>query len=46
MRAITTIVDCEKLVARVMVEGAAQDLYEGSQLTKVYNGDYSLSDKG
>ncbi len=34
--AITTIVDCGKLVTRVTVEGAAQDLYEGSQLPKVY----------
>ena len=45
-RAITTIIDCGKLVARVTVEGAARDLYEGSQLPKVYHGGYSPSDKG
>ncbi len=38
VRAITAIVDHGKLVARVTVEGAAQKLYEGSQLPKVYNG--------
>ncbi len=41
-RAITTI-DRRKLVARVTVEGTARDL---SQLPKVCNGGYSLSDKG
>ncbi len=34
--AITTIIDRGKLVARVMVQGADRDLYEGSQLPKVY----------
>ncbi len=38
MRAITTIIDCGKLVARVSVESAARDHYEGGQLPKVYDG--------
>ncbi len=37
-RAITTIIYHGKLVARVTVEGAVRDLYEGSQLPKVHNG--------
>ncbi len=34
MRAITTIIDRGKLVARVTVKGAAQDLYEGASFPR------------